>query len=66
MNKIESIEREVRQLTTNELAGFRKWFQEFDAEAWDAQIERDVKVGGLEKLSRRSLKDHKAGKSSLL
>jgi hypothetical protein len=39
--KIENIENEVRSLTAAELAAFRKWFAEFDAEAWDRQLERD-------------------------
>ena len=47
MTKIESIEKEVRGLTDTELAAFRKWVLEFDAEAWDRQIERDSASGRL-------------------
>ena len=42
MSKIENIEREVQKLTPAELEAFRRWFYEFDAQAWDRQIEEDV------------------------
>ena len=39
MNRIESIEGQVKSLSLEELKAFRDWFASFDAEAWDAQIE---------------------------
>ena len=66
MDKIENIENEVRGLTATELATFREWFLEFDAAAWDRQIERDSTSGKLADLSRKSLSDHKSGKSTEL
>ena len=39
MSKVESIEQEVQGLTPSELAAFRRWFLEFDAQVWDRQIE---------------------------
>ena len=64
MNKIENIEKEVRSLTEAELATFRKWFIEFDADAWDRQLERDSASGKLAELAMKSLSDHKSGKST--
>ena len=64
MNKIENIENEVRSLTEAELATFRKWFIEFDADVWDRQLERDIASGKLAELARKSLSDHKSGKST--
>jgi hypothetical protein len=66
MTKIENIEKEVRGLTDTELAAFRKWFLEFDAEAWDRQIERDSASGRLTELAKKSLADHDSGKSTHL
>ena len=66
MNKIENIENEVRSLTEAELATFRKWFIEFDTDVWDRQLERDSASGKLEELARKSLSDHKSGKSTEL
>ena len=56
MSKIERIERGVQALAPNELAAFRKWFQEFDAAAWDRQIEDDVRAGKLDGLADTALK----------
>ncbi len=66
MSKIENIEQEIRSLTETELATFRKWFLEFDAEVWDRQIERDSASGRLADLAKKSLVDHKTGKSTEL
>ena len=32
MSKVENIEQEIKALTAAELAAFRKWFLEFDAQ----------------------------------
>ena len=66
MEKVERIEREVEELSSEELARFRQWFAAFDAEAWDRQLEADVKAGKLDALADRALRDHAAGKSTKL
>lgn len=64
MSKLEAIEKRVSGLSAEELAKFRQWFAEFDAAAWDRQIERDVKAGKLDELADRALRQHAAGKST--
>ncbi len=66
MSKVENIEREVQKLTPSELEAFRRWFREFDAQAWDRQIEEDVRKGKLDKLAEEALVAHRAGKSTEL
>ena len=66
MTKIEQIEREVRDLTPQELAKFREWFATFDAAEWDRQFEADVGAGKLDKLADDALADHRAGRSQKL
>jgi hypothetical protein len=63
MSRVEQIESQVRELSSEELRAFRDWFTEYDAELWDAQFERDVKTGKLDQLAERALHDHNAGKS---
>ena len=63
MGKVENIEQEVQDLTPSELAAFRRWFLEFDAQVWDRQIEEDVRRGKLDKLADEALAAHRAGKS---
>lgn len=66
MSKVEGVEREVRSLSPSELAAFRKWFHEFDAAAWDRQIEEDVRAGKLDRLGETALQALKAGKCTEL
>jgi hypothetical protein len=66
MGKVEKIENEVRALSAEELATFRKWFREFDAEAWDREIEADALAGKLDAPADRALGVHHAGKTTPL
>ncbi|MBI2997427.1 MAG: hypothetical protein HYY46_03050 [Deltaproteobacteria bacterium] len=66
MSKVENIEQEVQKLKPSELAAFRRWFTEFDAQAWDRQIEEDIQKGKLDKLAEEALAAHRAGKSKEL
>lgn len=66
MGKVENIEQQIQALSPEELAQFRAWFLEFDWAAWDRQIERDVRAGRLDGLAEKALRDHAAGKTTLL
>lgn len=64
MTKLEDIEKAVTQLSDEERAKLRAWLDELDAQAWDAQIERDAKAGKLDKIEAEALADYKAGRFS--
>ena len=64
MDKVTKIGREIQELSKAELATFRQWFRDFDAQAWDRQIEEDVQAGKLDALANKALKDFKSGKCS--
>jgi hypothetical protein len=64
MSKLEALERRVSALSAEEPTEFRRWFAEFDAAAWDRQIERDVRAGKLDALAEEALRDHAGGKST--
>jgi hypothetical protein len=66
MSKVENIEQEVRKLSPSELASFRRWFLEFDAQVWDRQFKKDVRDGKLDKFADEALAAHRAGKSKEL
>jgi hypothetical protein len=66
MGKVESIEKAIEALPPAELAEFRRWFAEFDAEAWERQIERDAAAGKLDKLAADALSDYQSGSSRSL
>ena len=54
MNSLQEIESAISQLSADELAAFRVWFAEFDAELWDRQFEEDVAAGRLNQLAERA------------
>ncbi len=60
MSKIQDIEKEVQGLKPDELSDFRKWFWDFDAEAWDLQFEKDALSGKLDSLAEAALKSFRA------
>ena len=64
--KVEELEEEIRQLSPDQLREFRAWYEKFDSDAWDDQIERDAKGGKLDELASQALKDHKAQKTRKL
>lgn len=45
MGNVKSLENAVESLPPVELAEFRRWFAEFDGNAWDRQIEQDAARG---------------------
>jgi len=63
MDRVEALEKEVSELTSEELAKFRKWFAEFDADAWDKQIEADVEAGKFDEIIRKVSKEYDSGQT---
>ena len=59
MTTVTKITGAVKRLPKKELARFRKWFVEYDAAAWDKQIESDVAAGkGDPVAGRRHIDDY--------
>jgi hypothetical protein len=63
---LQELERAIAGLPADELAKFRTWFLEFDADAWDQQIERDVAAGRLDGLAEEALNDYRHGTTTEL
>ena len=66
MTRVEQLEKAVQELSQRELEAFRRWFERFDAAAWDRRFEEDVKAGKLDRVAEQAVSDHEAGKSSEL
>ena len=47
----------IQTLEPTELAAFRAWFAEYDADAWDRQFDDDVTAGRLDALADEALAD---------
>ncbi len=66
MTRLEKLEREIQRLDPEARAILRDWFRKYDAEAWDQQIEQDVRVGKLDRLAEEALAAHKSGRTKEL
>lgn len=62
MMSFQELETAVARLPRYELMRFRTWFDDFDAERWDAQFEEDVKAGKLDALAQQAIADLNAGR----
>jgi len=60
---VEDIEKAITQLPQNQLRIFRAWYEKFDMDSWDEQIEKDADTGKLDALAEAAIADHKAKKS---
>jgi len=67
MSRVDELKEQVLALSVDELAELRAWMlEEQDWDAWDAQLERDVRNGRLDALAEEALRDHAAGKTTPL
>lgn len=63
---VQELEQAISQLPAEELSRFAEWFEEFMADEWDKQIERDVASGKFDKIIRKVDEDIDAGRSTPL
>jgi hypothetical protein len=63
MMTAEDIKRAIEQLPPQEFARLRAWFGAFDADRFDAAIERDENAGKLDAFADEALAAYRAGRS---
>lgn len=51
---VQELEKAVTQLPFPELAQFTVWFEEYQADLWDKQIEADALAGRLDALAEQA------------
>ena len=59
---VEEIKQTVLELSPTDLAAFRAWFAEFDADVWDRQFEQDARERRLDPLANEALRDMREGR----
>ena len=64
VSTVQEIADAVRSLSPEDLARFRAWYAEFDAAAWDWQIESDIGQGRLDALAEEALADLRESRST--
>ena len=62
MSSVEIAEETIQRLSPQELVEFSRWFDEYRAAKWDAQIARDAEAGKLDALAEEALTEYRAGR----
>ena len=60
------LESAVKQLPEAELSLFAKWFEEYYADEWDREIEKDILSGKLNRAIQQADADFSAGRCTPL
>ena len=63
---VKEIEKAIVNLPPTDIAELAKWFEEFHAQVWDEQIERDLKAGRLNSLLEEANEDFESNRCDLL
>lgn len=64
MTRLETLEREVENVSTEGLLAFRAWSAECDWQAWDRHLEQDVAAGKLAKLAAEARAEDERGETT--
>jgi len=59
---VQEIEAAITQLPTPELSQLATWFEEYQADLWDRQIEKDALSGRFAALAEQANQEFEAGR----
>ena len=60
------LELAVKDLPAAEFATFAAWFEEYLADRWDEELERDIAAGRLDALATKARQDYQEGRCTPL
>ena len=63
MRSVAEIQAEIQKLSSADQRRLADWLAELQADAWDAQIEEDIKAGRLDHLIAQAEADIAAGRT---
>jgi hypothetical protein len=63
VSTVMEIEKAIEKLPNEELFELTHWISSRFSEAWDHQIEEDIRAGRLDDLAAEALQEHRAGGS---
>jgi hypothetical protein len=63
MSNVMEIEKAIEKLPTDELFELTHWISSRFSDAWDRQIEVDIRSGRLDDVAAEALLEHRAGGS---
>jgi hypothetical protein len=63
---LQLLQENIAHLSKEELDAFSKWFEEFMADQWDKEIERDILAGKFDAAGKQAIEDLHAGRCTPL
>ncbi len=63
MSTVQEIEAAIERLPRSELFKLTGWISAKFSDAWDKEIEEDIKAGRLDQLAQEALSEFRAGKA---
>ncbi|MBX0326960.1 hypothetical protein K2Z83_04595 [Oscillochloris sp. ZM17-4] len=66
MTRVEKIKTAILRLSEEEARALRAWYEERDAQQWDAELEADVAAGRLDALADDAIRAFQAGNATEL
>jgi len=63
---VEEIKKAITALPPDELHELRDWYEQFDAQLWDREIEADVVAGRLDDLAEVAIQSFRNGETTEL
>ena len=66
MNQLEIAKKEIAQLSEMDLLQLKSWLNDFEFDAWDAQIALDSHAGKLDALIAQARAEDAAGRTKTL
>jgi hypothetical protein len=72
MSKVKDLEKQIQDLSPEELTAFRAWFTKFDSDNSDQEVDADLEVDAdvkgekLDALDERSLREDNTGRITKL
>lgn len=63
MSTVHEIEQAIERLPREQVLQLGDWFSPRFSDAWDRQIEEDIRAGRLDKLAEEALEEYRAGKT---
>lgn len=64
MSRVEELEGQIKELSSNEFQELRAWSAEYEAEVWDQQFHADALAGRLDAISDQAMKDFSENRST--
>jgi hypothetical protein len=64
VSRVQELEGQIKELSSNEFQELRAWLAEYEAEVWDQQLHADACAGRLDAIADQALKDFSENRST--